>query len=228
VQQPAGNETPDNEFAMGLNKASKTFNLILTMGVDRGISFRGAIPWSLNGERKHFARMTKTTVDAKKRNVVIMGRNTFADMPDLKRGPFNHGYMYQRLDVPLSFPMRHTVVLTLNTEDRTKYPSDVKLYSELQFALTALEEQPMADQIEKIWVVGGASLFRRALLSQDCHRIYVTEILDPFKCDLFLPEFNKNEFKLVPNDDDIPECIQEENGVRFRFLVYERYRMPYD
>jgi dihydrofolate reductase len=201
----------------------KPFNVILTMCANRGISYQGIVPWTLNAERKHFARMTKKRVDDVKRNVVIMGRNTFVTMPDIKRGPVE-SHMFRHWDIPLGFPMRYNAVLTSKPKDRRKFPSDTKLYAGLEEALTALEEPPLDERIETAWIVGGVSVFEQALKSPLCQRIYITEILEHFECDKFLPEIDEDEFKLVSNNDGIPECIQVEDGVRFRFLIYERVK----
>ncbi|EDS30672.1 dihydrofolate reductase [Culex quinquefasciatus] len=57
--------------------------------------------------------------------------------------------------------------------------------------------------------------------SRHCHRSYFTEILAPFECDAFFPEIGK-EFRQVGNDADVAEEVQEENGVRFQYKIYEK------
>ena len=57
--------------------------------------------------------------------------------------------------------------------------------------------------------------------SPECHRIYLTRILKDFECDVFFPEVDQSRFKLV-KDPEVPEEEQEENGIKYRFEVYEK------
>lgn len=42
-----------------------------------------------------------------------------------------------------------------------------------------------------------------------------------FDCDTFFPKLPEN-FVLVPNDENIPEEIQEENGIKYQYQIYEK------
>lgn len=64
-------------------------------------------------------------------------------------------------------------------------------------------------------------VYKEAMESPDCYRIYFTRIMATFDCDAFFPELPKN-FVLVPNDENIPEEIQEENGIKYKFQIYEK------
>lgn len=78
----------------------------------------------------------------------------------------------------------------------------------------------MNDLVEKIWVIGGSSVYKAALESPNFHRLYLTRIKKYFECDTFFPELPTN-LGLV-NDPDVPDGIQEENGIQFEYKVYER------
>lgn len=61
------------------------FDVIVAVCDNGGIGYKGAIPWTLHGDMKHFARLTTETVDPSKRNAVVMGRRTWMGIPEANR-----------------------------------------------------------------------------------------------------------------------------------------------
>jgi dihydrofolate reductase len=57
--------------------------------------------------------------------------------------------------------------------------------------------------------------------SAHCHRIYLTRILKDYQCDVFFPEVESTQFTLI-KDPNVSEEVQEEDGVKYRFEVYEK------
>lgn len=155
-------------------------------------------------ELKYFNNTTKSTVDTMKKNAVIMGRLTYFGIPASKR--------------PL--PDRLNIVLS-KTSIATDYPDDVVLCSSLSEAMTKLTSTDLGANIESIWICGGNSVYKEAMASDYCHRIYYTEIKAKFDCDAFFPEI-PSSFKIVPNDENIPSDEQEENGLKYQFKIYEK------
>ena len=133
-----------------------------------------------------------------------MGRKTFFGVPESKR--------------PL--PERFNVVLTSEPE-KYEFPADVIVAKSMNEALTKINEPELARQIENVWIVGGHSVYKEAMDSPQCHRVYFTKIMAVFDCDAFFPALPDN-FKLVPNDEDIPAEIQEENGIKYQYQIYEK------
>lgn len=88
-------------------------------------------------------------------------------------------------------------------------------------ALKKIQEPKIAEAIENVWIVGGYSVYKEAMESSMCDRIYLTRILAEFECDAFFPNLT-NDFKQVPNDEDIPADIQEENGIKYQYQIYEK------
>lgn len=149
--------------------------------------------------------MTTKTSNPERRNAIIMGRLTYFGIPESKRPLPN------RLNIVLSS--------TLNSED---VPSDVVLCPTLTDAVTKLSNSPLGSDIENIWIGGGNSVYREAMASDDCHRIYFTEIKMHCDCDAFFPEI-PSDFQQVPNDDDdVPSGIQEENGTKYEYKIFEK------
>lgn len=142
--------------------------------------------------------------DEQKRNAIIMGRLTYFGIPESKR--------------PLS--KRLNIVLSTKCEP-SELPSDVILCKSFTDALTKLSETDLGADIENIWIGGGNSVYREAMASEDCHRVYFTEIKSHFDCDAFFPGI-PGDFQQVPNDEDIPSEIQEENGLKYQYKIFER------
>lgn len=148
--------------------------------------------------------MTTTTIDPAKKNAVIMGRLTYFGIPANKR--------------PL--PNRLNIVLS-NKSSASEYPADVVLCTSLTQAMDKLTGTDLGANIESIWICGGNSVYKEAMASNYCHRIYFTEIKAKFDCDAFFPNI-PSSFVTVPNDGDIPSDEQEENGVKYQYKIYEK------
>ncbi|KAG5685103.1 hypothetical protein PVAND_014303 [Polypedilum vanderplanki] len=179
-------------------------NLIAAACENMGIGYKGDLPWFLKNELKHFSRTTKKISDPSKKNVVIMGRLTYFGVPESKR--------------PL--PERINIVLTTNP-DKYQFPSEVIVAKSMNEALERLQEPELADKIENVWIVGGNTVYKEAMESSLCHRIYLTRVMATFECDAFFPNLTE-DFKRVPNDEDITEEIQEENGIKYQYQTYEK------
>ena len=133
-----------------------------------------------------------------------MGRKTYFGVPESKR--------------PL--PERFNVVLT-SEPSKYVFPSDVIVVKSMTEAFDKISSPELEQQIENVWIVGGHSVYKEAMESPECHRIYFTKIMSTFDCDAFFPDVPDN-FKLVPNDDDIPTEVQEENGIKYQYQIYQR------
>lgn len=134
-----------------------------------------------------------------------MGRKTYFGIPPSKR--------------PL--PGRLNIVLS-RTAASTDYPDDVLVCGSLPEAMERLNGDKYAHQIENIWIVGGHTVYKEAMESDQCHRIYFTEIKATYECDTFFPAITER-FRLVGNDhSDIPSDVQQENGIEYQYKIYEK------
>lgn len=164
-----------------------------------GIGYNNKLPWRLKREMEYFNRMT--TDDAHK-NVVIMGRKTWSSIPPKYRP------LEDRTNVVLS-----RTVSTI--EDRESVDH---IFSSLPDALEGVSQLRNKGQV---WVVGGQSIYEEALRLPQCKRIYLTKIDKEFECDTFFPEIDESIFKLT-DDPEVPTEEQEEDGIKYKFHVYER------
>lgn len=155
-------------------------------------------------ELHFFNKMTTKVTDPARQNAVIMGRNTYFGIPPAFR--------------PL--PNRLNIILSRKSS-QSDYPAGVLLCSSLDEAMELLEQQ-YSEKIENIWIVGGSAVYKEAMESLFCHRIYFTDIQAHFECDTFFPAIDLERFQRVANDEDVPVEIQEENGVKYEYQIFEK------
>jgi len=172
---------------------------------DGGIGYQGALPWRLPGELKYFKDLTSRTEDATLKNAVIMGRKTWISIPKKFRP------LGGRLNIVLSQSPADMV------RAEAEIPDNVPVLSSLENALEFVKNPE--NQVEKAYIIGGASIYHTALRSDVCDELFVTEVHGDFKCDTFFPLVNFSSY--VEKENPIaPDGIQEENGTTYEFKRY--------
>ena len=69
---------------------------------------------------------------------------------------------------------------------------------------------------DDVFLIGGATLYNK--FYRMCERLYVTRIDADLNADTFIKNFDEDpEFRIVSQSEPITE-----NGVTFRFTIYER------
>ena len=167
-------------------------NLYVVVATDKnnGIGKDGVMPWHLTKELKYFAKLTSTTEDPDKVNMVIMGKTTWLSLPEKYRPLKN------RLNVVLS---------------RTADFSDqgAIMAKGFQEAISLADEN-----IESIFIIGGASIYKQAVEGLNLTGIYKTEIDEEFNCDTYFPTLSGSKYnKKVLST----EC---EKDLDFQFCYY--------
>ncbi|AWP06475.1 Dihydrofolate reductase isoform 3 [Scophthalmus maximus] len=184
---------------------SRVLNGIVAVCPDLGIGNHGNLPWHpvrLSNEFKHFRTMTATSSVTGKQNVVIMGRKTWFSIPEKNR------------------PLNNRINIVLSRQCKAPPAGVHHLVSDFSSALRLVDTE-LADQADQVWVIGGSSLYKEMMESPGPRRLFVTRILKQFDCDTFLPEINPDKYRLLPKFPGVPEELQEENGIQYRFEVYE-------
>ncbi|CAL7950673.1 unnamed protein product [Xylocopa violacea] len=176
-------------------------NLIAAACEGMGIGVKGSLPWKLKSEMAFFTSMTTTTKNPAKKNVVLMGRRTWEGIP-LKYRPLKN---------------RINIVLSSTLSD---LKDEAFVCKSIQHALEIVNKPPLKDNVETIWVIGGSSVYKAAMESPHFYRLYLTRIKKHFDCDTFFPPI-PNNFALT-YDPNIPQGIQEENGIQFVYEVYKK------
>jgi len=175
-----------------------TFDIIVALDKEKGIGKDGVLPWNLPGDMKRFKETTCLTAAKNKMNAVIMGRKTWDSIPEKFR--------------PL--PDRMNVVISRN--ENLNLPKDVLLVDSLETALNMLSDSPRAEEVEKVFIIGGQQIFEQAIVHKECQNIFATEIDGKFQCDKNFPDF-KNGFILKSKSK-----LFQENSVSYRFVHYQK------
>ncbi len=163
----------------------KTFDIIVGVCKNNGIGFENKIPWKIKEDMKFFKDITTNVDNPNQINAIIMGRKTFES---LKEEPLKN-----RLNIVIS----------------SKKYNNVLCYNNLQNALNQLSSMR---EIENIYVIGGETLYKEALLHKYCKYIYINVIDVDMTCDTFFPEINKEIY------ENIWRTIISE---RVHFLLYK-------
>jgi dihydrofolate reductase len=143
----------------------RTFYVIAAIDENGGIGRNGKLPWRIPSELAYFKYVTTAAI-RNKRNVVIMGRNTWESIPDRFR--------------PL--PDRLNIVLSRNSEYTA--PGAIVIPN-LSSALAYCEKE---NSIDDVFVIGGAELYKEAVVHPACVAIFLTIIKGNHECDRFFPK----------------------------------------
>ncbi|KAF2002396.1 hypothetical protein P154DRAFT_618486 [Amniculicola lignicola CBS 123094] len=233
-----------DQFAMPSPTKSLPLTLILAATPSLGIGHANALPWpQLRKEMAYFARVTKrvsappavtatasgTIADTRRVvNAVVMGRKTWDSIPEKFR--------------PLKG--RVNVVVTRGVGDEKwsalqrseEGPVVVGSVGEAVESLSSggFNAQILASSqlgIEKVFVIGGASIYKAALEGPEARRVLLTKIGKEFECDTFFPvDLEKDEGWRRGSKDELERVVgeevpgeMEEKGVTFEFCLFERY-----
>lgn len=181
---------------------------IFTIDTYGGIGKDGGMPWHLPTDLHHFKEITSTRSKPNTKNVCIMGRKTWESIPDRFK--------------PLSDRINVILSTTLNQDElRSKHMSnDIYVFNMgLKEALTALTTM---NNINKIFVIGGASLLIEAMNLPNLHHVYITRIHDiDFKCDTSISLDSLNDRAIYNKDDSVSKTITEKD-ITYTFERYTR------
>ncbi|CAH1403747.1 unnamed protein product [Nezara viridula] len=192
-----------SKLCLNMSKPKKIvkFKLIAAVSENMGIGYKGGLPWRLKREIQYFTDMTTITKDPEKKNAVIMGRKTWESIPPKFK--------------PLS--NRQNVIISKTMNFRDSGYKDIPVFRSLDEAIDSLCKPPFSDIIEDVWIIGGSMLYEVAMNSPYCDSIYLTRIQHSFECDTFFPKIP--EFFEETLIDGVPNEVQNENGISYRFTV---------
>ncbi|KAL3425006.1 dihydrofolate reductase [Phlyctema vagabunda] len=166
----------------------------------------------------YFAKVTKEKPNENSGdNAVIMGRKTWESIPEKFR--------------PLKG--RTNVAISRSYVTSSSAPRDAKSVVECD-SLEAALNSPGISTSRKLFVIGGAQIYAAALERPETTRILLTRILSEFECDTFFP-ISLGEDGKSPNWErkspanlkswagcDVASGIQEENGIKYIFEMWEK------
>lgn len=143
----------------------RPFDCVVAADAAGGIGRANDLPWPRLREDLRFLRRITTDAPPGRRNAVIMGRLTWASVPSKMQplpGRLNVVVSRQALALP------DGVVLAGSFED-------------------ALDRAAAAPDVDGLFVIGGAQIYRQAFAHPRCRHVYLTRIDATFACDTFLP-----------------------------------------
>ncbi|KAH9858169.1 dihydrofolate reductase [Lenzites betulinus] len=208
--------------------------IIVAATRNNGIGRNSQLPWRLPKEMSVFSRIT-TGAPEGSINAVMMGRATWESIPTKFR--------------PL--PKRLNIVISRNEQYELMPPNveapkaPVYLHSSVDSAAERLSQPGLLDKpLHRSFVAGGAHIYRATLALPTSSptfvdRILVTRVLAPTfdDCDVFFPDFlaedniggERNKWRQASYAElkewagfDVPEGVQEENGVQYEFQMWVR------
>ncbi|KAG9646880.1 hypothetical protein KCV04_g3116, partial [Aureobasidium melanogenum] len=248
-QQPA--EQPKT-YAMAAAAATTVppLTLIVATTAKNGIGKNGTLPWPmLKKEMAYFARVTKRVPGAASmpdtsllaetssqlsdssevaataniqspQNVVVMGRKTWESIPPKFR--------------PL--PQRTNVVIS-RSEKLEGVGEDVVVGDSISSALSTLVakvKEGQAAPLGRVFVIGGAAVYKQALDMEQAKSILLTRVEGEWDCDTDFPidvEAEQGWTRQQKGDldefagEDVQEAQEEEvkgDKVKYEFRLYER------
>lgn len=129
-------------------------------------------------------------------HTIVMGRKTFDSIGRV-------------------LPNRKHIVLT---RSKRQFPDEVIVVRNIEEILHYAKEH----NEEEIFIIGGAELFK--LMFPYVDKMYITLIEESFEGDVYFPEFNESEWKLISK---VKGEKNEQNPYDYYFLIYERSKRYY-
>jgi dihydrofolate reductase / thymidylate synthase len=178
----------------------KSISLIVAIDQNYGIGKNGSIPWHSSRDLQQFAKLTTG-------HTVIMGRKTWKSLPPSKR--------------PL--PNRRNVVISASglmcitdekdgVDKKTTIPDVV--YNNIESAIKSETARITNFEKQKVFIIGGASLYNYCLTHPLLREIYVTTLNDSYDCDTFIDQAKLNDI-IQPNNN----LINHSHSIRDRTPV---------
>ena len=144
------------------------FKIVVAYDSSRGIGNNNELPWDIPEDIRHFKELTLCVKNENKKNVVIMGRNTYESIHQKYRP------LKDRINIVLSRSMKPVE----NIENLIILDSINKVLDYIN---------KNKKKIETSYVIGGESIYKQLLDRHLISDIYATEIKRVCKCDTFFP-----------------------------------------
>lgn len=103
-------------------------------------------------------------------------------------------------------PKRHNIIMTTAAN---YFAQGCTVVNSIEDALDA------AGEVEEIMIIGGGVIYELFLPMAD--KLYLTEIDKEIEGDVYFPEFDKDEWKVVSKEPGT-----EEDGYTYNFVIYEK------
>jgi dihydrofolate reductase len=147
-----------------IHKNKKDINIIVATSTNYGIGYDNKMCWHIPEELKHFKNITTTVEDKKKRNCVIMGKNTWYSLP--KRP------LVDRINIIISSADYDKISQEVRDDG-----DNVRVFKNIEDAFKYVEE---TEEIESAFIIGGAQLYNECLdkYVENIRYMYMTIVYD--------------------------------------------------
>lgn len=182
---------------------SKPFSLVAAItAYGRGMGNKGGLPWPrIPGDMAFFQKVTSTAQEGNQ-NAVIMGRKTWDSISQKFR--------------PLRG--RVNVVLTSQAEVRAILKKQgVYAVGSLDEAFALFSDPLRIPNVEQLFIIGGAEVYKAALQSPLCSKVFLTQIFMEFEHDTKFPSIDESVFEL----EEVGEVVIE-NSIPYQMTTYVR------
>lgn len=164
-----------------------------------GLAKNGAIPWHCKKDLQFFRNKTK-------RNVIIMGKNTFFSLPN--------GYLKDRLNIVLTSNPDDSVFTTSKNNPYVVVTNNDSIHTLIMQERSVWKNAySYLSEYFTIFCIGGKKIYEQFV--PICHKVWMTEIKKNYDCDLFFHFDYSHQFtkEIVEEDDEL------------RIIKYERKTM---
>jgi thymidylate synthase len=185
-------------------------NCILARDLNNGIAKNEIIPWHITEDLVNFKNIT-TCNDKNKKNIIIMGKNTWDNIP-LKFKPF-----IQRINIIIS-----TTTEEQNLDIVDRHYDPLIFCNNIQRANEYINKRhKLKNDIGCVFICGGKQLYDYFLNSYIVDNIYLTTINYNYSTDLIV-NFNQTNYELI--DLISKNCHDDVNNinVNLNYSVYCR------
>ncbi|KAG4303548.1 hypothetical protein PCANB_000204 [Pneumocystis canis] len=164
----------------------ESLTLIVALTVSRGIGKENRLPWRLKTDMAFFKRVTSDLVvpgPSRRMNVLLMGRKTWESLPIQSR------------------PLKGRINVVISRQEMPEFGHGVHHARSLDDALELLSriyDSGSSIQVNRIFVIGGAQLYKAAMEYPGLNRILATVIYKEIDCDVFFPVDFRNSQACLP------------------------------
>jgi dihydrofolate reductase / thymidylate synthase len=183
-----------------------SFSIIAAVTKNGGIGFNNRLPWlSCPTDMKFFAEMTRNTT-------VIMGRKTFESL--------GHRGLAGRVNIVVTRGVQ-TPTRKRKT-DEISCSSEISVYFCQSFEMALVFARRSVDQ--KIFVIGGADIYRQAIASPNLKEVYLTRLDIALTTDCDFPPVLASLFRIdqivASGTAEVTISAAPQKSVRYEIIRY--------
>lgn len=198
-----------------MSTSRRTFSIVVSADCDDAIGRCGEIPWDIPEDRAIFRKITSSVSDPQKSNAIICGRKTRNTMPMMMLG---------RVVIIVSHNKEPPSANIFRSKVTGEETCDVYAGS-LQEALEYAWNRP--EEIEKVYVIGGGTVYREAFRHPACSSVFCTRVLASFAdCDCFFPTTAELLHAGFAPEPKTPDRRSVRGGTGYRLDVFRRETVP--